>query len=315
MSPELFAAELAAIPCRLRRGWPGHNVVAWHRRGAAPTLVAAPPLCDDGESRSALLAYARAGGRDRRGRLRRHLLRVTPDLFAVGGESEADPDLATAAAPLAAALASGGGILHLHHNRRRLLVIKEDPWGLRHVAAHARLVAEPRIRESLARLPGLDFDPDLQMVDLVRELSRLLIAQEAAFSRDREREPGIGHDFDLGACLAELHRRHFPEAPLPRIRWARRTGDRVLRSIRFGSYYPEGTEIRIHPRCAQPWVARVFVEHVVHHELCHHRQAQDPRPGEPPHSPRFRAWERAYLHYHRARAWEKRNLERLLAGS
>jgi hypothetical protein len=118
--------------------------------------------------------------------------------------------------------------------------------------------------------------------------------------------PTVPEELSLAERMAPIARAYFPELPLPRIGWARNPGQRPLRSIRFGSYrsHPE-PRIAIHPRLAQAWVAAVFLDHVIHHELCHHAQRCHPRRGESPHSARFRAWERQFSGYESARRWEK----------
>jgi predicted SprT family Zn-dependent metalloprotease len=86
-----------------------------------------------------------------------------------------------------------------------------------------------------------------------------------------------------------------------------------LRAIRFGAYRRHGTPtIFVNPRLDRPWVARAFVEHVLHHELCHHAQHCQPVRGERPHSPRFHAWESTYPLHREAIAWQRHYLSHLL---
>jgi predicted metal-dependent hydrolase len=99
---------------------------------------------------------------------------------------------------------------------------------------------------------------------------------------------------------------------MPRIGWSRATRGR-LRSIRFGSYQRQTGQIRIHPRLARPWIADLFLDAVIHHELCHHRQACDPVRGERTHSARFRAWDRAFPGHADAERWMRAHLPRMLA--
>lgn len=123
---------------------------------------------------------------------------------------------------------------------------------------------------------------------------------------------------DLKALLRTIHGQYFSDLPMTNITWGRQIY-KPLKSIRFGSYRSYGRKrtplITIHPRLALPWVAICFIEHVVHHELCHHYQAQHPLRGETTHSARFRALERQFADYELARRWERARIADLLRGA
>lgn len=126
----------------------------------------------------------------------------------------------------------------------------------------------------------------------------------------------LGPVVDLDSMYSRLHGDWFAHTPKPAIAWSRAVAPgRQLTHIRFGCYR-SGAQPRIslHPRLHQPWVARVFVEFVIFHELCHHTQACRPMRGETAHSTRFRQWERRYPHFVLASAWERAYLPELLAG-
>jgi hypothetical protein len=123
--------------------------------------------------------------------------------------------------------------------------------------------------------------------------------------------PAIPGPIDLQARLDRLHAAWMPHLPKPRIRWARTTF-KPTRSIRFGCYRKRDREIRIHPRLGLPWVADLFVDAVIHHELCHHRQACEPVRGERAHSARFRTWERAFPEWRASERWMRAHLPWLL---
>ena len=124
----------------------------------------------------------------------------------------------------------------------------------------------------------------------------------------------IGSDFDFDACFEGVYRDYFADLPKPGFEWARMPPNRDLKSIRFGSYYRDRRCVYLNPRLDQPWVARVFVEHIIHHELCHHRQMMQPlRRREASHSPRFKKWERSFPHFDEARRWERFYLKQILA--
>jgi hypothetical protein len=121
--------------------------------------------------------------------------------------------------------------------------------------------------------------------------------------------------FDLRAVFDRVHATWFPHLTKPAIHWGRNSPRRRLASIRFACYRSRPQpSIVVNPRLALPWVPRIFVEHVLHHELCHHAQASAPIRGESPHSPRFRRWEAGYPHHDLAKTWERVNLERFLLG-
>jgi len=123
----------------------------------------------------------------------------------------------------------------------------------------------------------------------------------------------LGGPFDLAASFARIHATWFAHTPKPRVAWARGGISRRQTHIRFGCYRRRPAPlITLHPKLNQPWVARVFVEHVLFHELCHHAQACTMIRGETTHSARFRAWERRFPHHDLALAWEKAVLHHFL---
>jgi hypothetical protein len=126
--------------------------------------------------------------------------------------------------------------------------------------------------------------------------------------------PTIGPEVDLGAIVTSVYDRWFADLPMPASAWARNAPQRRTRAIRFGCYRRGDASIRIHPRLGRPWIAQAFLEHVVYHELCHHRQACMPLVRrERVHGPRFRAWEQAFPDHHAAIAWERLALPWLLS--
>jgi hypothetical protein len=136
-------------------------------------------------------------------------------------------------------------------------------------------------------------------------------------SPERLRARGAAHD--LAALAEELRAAHFaaefpPGRALPPITWGRGSRGRARTSLRLGSCDPDGRLVRIHPALDQPGVPRFFVRFVLHHELLHAvlppRQARDGRWIH--HGPEFRARERAYPDYERARRWEDEHMGRLL---
>jgi len=82
----------------------------------------------------------------------------------------------------------------------------------------------------------------------------------------------------------------------------------------MGVYFHDQKVIRIHPALDDARVPRYFVEMVVFHEMLHqiHPPAVDAVGRRIVHGPDFRAAERRFPGYLRARAWEKAHLHLLL---
>ncbi len=117
----------------------------------------------------------------------------------------------------------------------------------------------------------------------------------------------------LASLANQVHATWFAELPAALVTWGRRPPGRRLRHIRFGCYRRASRAIDITPRLCRPWIAISFLTHVLHHEYCHHRQAMMPLARrEKAHSPRFRAWERAFPGYQAAIRWERLALPWLL---
>ncbi len=225
--------------------------------------------------------------------------------------ADADPDVLRLQNRLAAAGLAVA--VRITRNRRVALSLGGRPGAWR-LGIHRRLVADADCLAALpawitaggrGRHPGIrDALNRLAQGERERALARLGPVPVC--------DP-VGAHVDLVADFQRIHAAGFSDLPQPRISWSRDTGGRQLRQIRYGSYRRgEPARIMIHPRLALPWVARVFLDHVLWHELCHHRQALAPMPGEKPHSPRFRAWERAFPAHAQAMRWERHHRLRLL---
>ena len=82
----------------------------------------------------------------------------------------------------------------------------------------------------------------------------------------------------------------------------------------MGVYFHDQKVIRIHPAIDDTRVPRYFVEMVVFHEMLHqiHPPAVDGAGRRVVHGAEFRAAERRFPGYWRARAWEKAHLHLLL---
>lgn len=229
-------------------------------------------------------------------------------------------DIAARMSLLEAAAATRGVRLRVRSNRntRVLVSLRQQRGGAFHLSVHETVLADADAWPDLqrfAREGGRGDYPALRacMDAVVR--AQHPDAPPRYDGPDMGHLPCIGEDFDFWACYLAMHADYFAKLPRPRLQWGRWPAQRPQRkSIRFASYRrgPGEASITLSPMLAQPWVAVCFVEHVLHHELCHHAQAMWPMPGERQHSARFRAWERAYRHFHDARNWENQYIERFL---
>ena len=151
--------------------------------------------------------------------------------------------------------------------------------------------------------------------DELRDLIKVLPPAPKAARRRQALQPK-GACYDLTDLLTEQIE-HL-ECPVERpvsITWGRHlTGNRVRRSIRFGSYDVETSTIRIHRRLDNQRVPRWFVGFIVFHELLHHVVGIEMRNGRRViHSKSFRDLEARHPDYRRAMDWEKQHLSSLLS--
>jgi hypothetical protein len=206
-----------------------------------------------------------------------------------------------------------------NRNRRTLLVLRRADDGVLTLSVHAGLLAHVAC---VAELPGWLTSNGRGRFPGIRAALRAVANEEntqraAAARAELPPLETLAGPFDLIETFGRLHARWFAHISLPRVAWGRGVAPgRALHHIRFGCYRPGRQPlVTLHPRLDQPWVARVFVEHVLFHELCHHCQACRPVPGETAHSARFRSWEHRYPHHADALAWEKAYLPHLMDGT
>lgn len=222
----------------------------------------------------------------------------------------ADPRLAQLEDRLA--LLPGFAGLRLRRNRRLMLSLRGS-WRSFRISLHPGLLDHP---EGLSELPAWVAARGRGGFPRLRSAIAAVFAQQRALDRDRPgapRLPCLPWPFDLEGAFIRIHATWFCGLPRPGLALARRSPDRQRRHIRFACYRRRPPCVVVNPLLLQPWVAQAFVEHVLFHELCHHRQACTPVPGETMHSSRFRAWDREYPLFHEARLWERAHLDRFLA--
>jgi hypothetical protein len=211
------------------------------------------------------------------------------------------------------------GRLRLNRNRRTMLSLRGRPaaWT---VSLHVGLLDhDGAIDEIPGWVQGHGRATSPALRRCLQEVWSRQHAAKVVRSGDEELArglPTLGGPLVLEKEFAAVHQHWFPQLPAPLVGWSRAGVGRRTSHIRFGSYRQKPQAlVLIHPRLDQPWVARVFVEHVLFHELCQLAPGCAPPGGARPHSSRFRAMERAYPQHREAMAWERANLERLLAPS
>jgi predicted metal-dependent hydrolase len=203
--------------------------------------------------------------------------------------------------------------LELTQNRRTMISTRRQRDGIRVRLHHMFLEADSRVIDALVRYVGRGDRTAL------RQLGDFIEARRGRFLRVRPHATlrTAGRYHDLAAIFRDLERRFFPGAlEGVAITWGRNAGQRGRRkqSIRLGTYTDEEKLIRVHPVLDQPWVPRFFVEYIVFHEMLHHVEpARKERGRTVFHTAEFRRRERAYPDFLRAIAWEKANLDKLLA--
>ncbi len=188
--------------------------------------------------------------------------------------------------------------------------------GRLEVRLHHMFVRAPTgVIDALGRYIEGGTADDSQQLDSFIERHRRLIRRIPAHVRQaRLRLEPRGRVHDLAAVLEALNRRWFGGRVGCAITWSTPPRAAVPRqSIKLGSYSEEARVIRIHPALDQPCVPRFFVEWIVFHEMLHHVHGAAVRDGRRfVHTEAFAADERRFPTYERARAWEKRHIERLL---
>jgi len=215
---------------------------------------------------------------------------------------------------ITAHLPNGRLSLAVTDNRHTMISVKRDEGPhFRARVHHMFLEAPPLITRALARY----------IASNERDSSRELGAFIDAHQDDIGRRSGTrgaqlevrGRFFDLQELFDGLNARYFQGMISARITWGGRGGSRLRRrtSMKMGSYSVEEKLIRIHPSLDRDFVPRYFVEWILFHEMLHQVHVIKVVGGRRQfHSPAFLAHERTFHEFHRARDWERRNLDRLL---
>lgn len=206
-------------------------------------------------------------------------------------------------------------ILTLTHNRRTMLSQRHQ-GGVLYVRAHSIFrFAPPEILATAARVLRGSADRDDRRTLQAFCRRRGERPTEPCPSPVVRPEPLTPHGeiHDLLRIWNALNDQWFQSASRATITWGRNATRRRKHSIQLGSYDLNERLIRVHPVLDQTWVPQYVVTSVVFHEMLHEKHGALWSPtGWRTHTPAFRAEERSHPDFERARAWEARNLSRLL---
>lgn len=203
--------------------------------------------------------------------------------------------------------------LTITHNRHRLVSTRRRDDGVHLVRLHHLFLdaGEP-IHRALARYIGaLDQNAASQLTTFVAEHRRRFAEQSRRSQLVRTR----GRHHDLQQLFDALNTKHFGGAVAARVTWGpeRKASAGPRRSIRLGHYNLDDGVIRIHPALDAGFVPAFYVAWVLFHEMLHAALGSaETGARHRHHSQAFRARERTYPDYERARAWERAHLDELL---
>lgn len=204
--------------------------------------------------------------------------------------------------------------LRIHDNRSTMVSFRRETEALHLRVHHMFLDADREVLQAIAdysqfrdRAAGSILD---RYVRANRDRIRPMDVEQLR-SRPLQTQ---GEVHDLADIYDGLNARYFGKGVDARIGWGRGSTNRRRRSIRMGAYYHDTRTILIHPALDRVEVPRYFVEFVVYHEMLHQAVPQHRTPSgrRCVHTPEFRAREKLFHDYDRARAWEDRNLNLLL---
>jgi len=124
------------------------------------------------------------------------------------------------------------------------------------------------------------------------------------------RTRGVVHDLEALAdsLFAKEFLLDFEGREKPVVTWGSRKKSRARRTLMLGSYHAHDRVVRIHPVLDQPSVPAWYVRFILFHEILH---AIIPS-SHVHHTPAFKKREHSHADYGRARAWERRHIERLI---
>ena len=190
--------------------------------------------------------------------------------------------------------------------------IHRDIRGARKLTVHCDLTDDPHLLLGLS-----EYLKNGSLLLLKGVQSRLRGCWKADQEPDLDLELLEGA-LDLEGLFNEIRNEWFSDLPNIYVTWMVENPLQRCLAV-LGEYYEWPPEIRINPRLDQPLVARVFVEYIIFHELCHHRTNCQPTKAnvdsaeeDPWHGPQFLGFMKRYPHLDEACAWHRRNIGRFM---
>jgi hypothetical protein len=128
-----------------------------------------------------------------------------------------------------------------------------------------------------------------------------------------------GQHHDLKVVLERVNKRYFEGKIDVQIGWARnpaRKGRKNTKTVSraLATYSYSDHTIRVSPILDALDVPEYVIDWIVYHEMLHHVLPVEESHGRHRyHTRRFKTLERAFIHYRKAKAWEKVNTNRLLS--
>ncbi len=204
-------------------------------------------------------------------------------------------------------------MVHLTENRSTMISARRQK-GVLYVRIHAIFQHAPEyILEAVVGFLGLRkaTQKESWLIDQWIETHRHLIKKP---QDERIRILPRGEVHDLQEIYDEVNEKYFKNTIGAQITWSIAARGQKRASIRMGSYSHDQKLIRIHPALDQSFVPQYFVAFVVFHEMLHqaHGSIERKDGSRWAHTPAFKRDEKLFEQYNQAKAWEFKNLRKLL---
>ncbi len=204
-------------------------------------------------------------------------------------------------------------------NRYSIITVKRKGSHFRLRVHHMFLHANVEVVRALARyVEKSDSKSSETLNDFIDRNQDKIKAADPKLAR-RPKLTTKGKYYDIQKIFDKLNDLFFEGALRIDITWGRspkrssRNSMKKHRSIKMGSYSVEDRLIRIHPALDRKFVPDYFIESVIYHEMLHHVHPIPVKGGRRQfHTDEFKAQERTFPLYEKAKKWERSNIDRLL---
>ena len=177
-------------------------------------------------------------------------------------------------------------------NRVSMISIESDARDAIHIRMHEAFLSAPP--DVLHALRVYISTHRKSAWAIVRDYAQCIPTQD----RSRKPLPPLrtkGRVYDLRAIYNAVNEQYFSNGVSCRIGWGKASRHRPRRSIRYGSYQPDGNTIRVNPLLDDIRVPEAFLYYIVHHEMLHVIVPSEKR-GQRcnHHPPQFKALEKRF---------------------